>query len=260
MVKCFSEYILEAAMSGHSKWKNIQHRKGRQDAKRSKEFTRAAKEIIIAAKSGGNPEYNPRLRTAIALAKSVSLPKDRIDSAIRKGTGEEAGGDIQEITYEGYGPSGIALLVEVATDNRNRTVADVRHIFTKHGGSLGEVGCVSWMFEKKGVLIFDKARYTEDVLMEIGLEAGAEDIVDTGDVLEVHAEPAAFDSLRQAFEDAGVQYEEAEISMLPQNTVTVDADSGRKLLRLVEALEDNEDVQNVHANFELPDEMLAEMA
>jgi YebC/PmpR family DNA-binding regulatory protein len=250
---------LEAAMSGHSKWKNIQHRKGRQDAKRSKDFTRAAKEIIIAAKSGGNPDYNPRLRTAIALAKSVSLPKDRIDSAIRKGTGEEAGGDILEITYEGYGPSGIAILVEVATDNRNRTVAEVRHLFTKHGGALGEVGCVSWMFDKKGVLTFDKTRYTEDSLMEIGLDAGAEDIVDAGDVFEVHSAPAAFDALRQAFEDAGFQCDEAEISMLPQNTLTVDADAGRKLLRLVESLEENEDVQNVHANFELPDEVLAEM-
>ena len=246
-------------MAGHSKWKNIQHRKGRQDAKRSKEFTRAAKEIIIAAKAGGNPDYNARLRTAIAVAKSVSLPKERIDSAIRKGTGEEAGGDLFEITYEGYGPGGIAILVEVATDNRNRTVAEVRHIFTKHGGAMGEVGCVNWMFDKKGVLTFDKAKYTEDALMEVGLEAGAEDIMDEDDSYEVHSQFADFDALRQAYEDAGIEYLSAEISMLPQNTITVDAEAGAKLMRLVEAMEDNEDVQNVHANFDLPDELLAEM-
>ena len=243
-------------MAGHSKWKNIQHRKGRQDAKRSKEFTRAAKEIIIAAKAGGNPDYNARLRTAIAMAKSVSLPKDRIDSAIRKGTGEEAGGDLFEITYEGYGPGGIAILVEVATDNRNRTVAEVRHTFLKYGGSMGEVGCVNWMFDKKGVLTFDKAKYTEDALMEVGLEAGAEDIVDEGDSYEVHSQPGDFDALRQAYEDAGIEYLEAEISMLPQNTITVDAEAGAKLMRLVEAMEDNEDVQNVHANFDLPDDFV----
>lgn len=246
-------------MAGHSKWKNIQHRKGRQDAKRSKEFTRAAKEIIIAAKSGGNPDYNVRLRTAIAFAKSVSLPKDRIDTAIRKGTGEEAGGDLFEIMYEGYGPGGIAVLVEAATDNRNRTVAEVRHIFAKHGGAMGEPGSVNWMFNKKGVLAFDKTRHTEDSLMEVGLEAGAEDIVDEGDLFEVHCQPADFDSLRQAFEDAGMVPESAELSMLPQNTITVDVEAGRKLLRLVDALEDNEDVQQVHSNFDLPEELLAEM-
>ncbi|MDR0826541.1 MAG: YebC/PmpR family DNA-binding transcriptional regulator [Desulfovibrio sp.] len=245
-------------MSGHSKWKNIQHRKGRQDAKRSKEFTRAAKEIIIAAKGGGNPAFNPRLRTAIAFAKSVSLPKDRIDSAIRKGTGEEAGGDFFEIVYEGYGPGGIAILVEAATDNRNRTVADVRHIFTKHGGAMGEVGSVGWMFNKKGVLSFDKTVCGEDRLMEIGLENGAEDIVDEGDFWEVHCEAGAFDALLQAFEEAGLKSGEAEISMLPQNTISVDLETGRKLLRMVEALEDNDDVQQVYANFDLPDELLEE--
>ena len=246
-------------MAGHSKWKNIQHRKGRQDVKRSKDFTRAAKELIIAAKAGGNPDYNPRLRTAIAAAKSVSLPKERIESAIRKGTGEEAGGDLFEITYEGYGPGGIAILVEVATDNRNRTVAEVRHIFSKHGGAMGEVGCVNWMFDKKGVLIFDKAKYTEDALMEIGLEAGAEDIIDNGDNFEVHSQYADFDSLRQAYEDAKIEYLEAEVSMLPQNTIAVDAEAGAKLMRLVDAMEDNDDVQNVYANFDLPEDVLAGM-
>ena len=244
-------------MAGHSKWKNIQHRKGRQDAKRSKEFTRAAKEIIIAAKGGGNPAFNPRLRSAIAFAKSVSLPKDRIESAIRKGTGEESGGDLFEITYEGYGPAGIAVLVEVTTDNRNRPVAEVRHIFSKYGGAMGEVGSVSWMFSKKGVLSFEKSRYTEDQLMEIGLERGAEDIVDEDVLWEVHCEPGSFDDLRQAYEDAGIEAADAEISMLPQNTITVDAEVARKILRLIEALEDNDDVQQVHSNVDIPDEVLA---
>ena len=247
-------------MAGHSKWKNIQHRKGRQDAKRSKFFTRAAKEIIIAAKGGGDPEANARLRAAISLAKSVNLPKDRIESAIRKGTGEEAGGDLVEITYEGYGPGGIAVLVEVATDNRNRTVAEVRHIFSKGGGAMGEAGCVGWMFDKKGVFTFDKAKYSEDALMEIGLEAGAEDILDEGDTLEVLCQPGDFLALRQAFEDASMTPEEADISMLPQNTIMVDEEAGRKLMRLVENLEDNDDVQNVYANFDLPESLLAEMA
>lgn len=246
-------------MAGHSKWKNIQHRKGRQDAKRSKEFTRAAKEIIIAAKGGGDPEYNPRLRSAIAFAKSVNLPKDRIDSAIRKGTGEEAGGDILEITYEGYGPNGIAILVEVATDNRNRTVAEVRHLFSKHGGSMGEAGCVNWMFDKKGSFTFDKSKYSEDTLMEIGLEAGAEDIVDEGDTIEVYCSPTDFEPLREAFEKAEIEAEEAAISMIPQNSIAVDAETGQKLLRLIDALEDNDDVQNVYANFDLSDDVLASL-
>ncbi len=241
-------------MAGHSKWKNIQHRKGRQDAKRSKDFTRAAKEIIIAAKSGGNPDYNPRLRSAILFAKSVSLPKDRIDSAIRKGTGEEAGGDLFEMLYEGYGPGGVAVLVEAATDNKNRTVAEVRHIFVKSGGAMGEAGCVGWMFDKKGVFTFDKAAYTEDTLMEIGLEHGAEDIVDEGDSYEVHCAPADFDALRQAFEDAKLEPSDAELSRIPQNTVPVDVETARKVLRLIENLEDNEDVQNVYANFDLPED------
>lgn len=246
-------------MAGHSKWKNIQHRKGRQDAKRSKAFTRAAKEIIIAAKTGGDPNANARLRSAIAAAKAVNLPKDRIESAIRKGTGEEAGGDLFEISYEGYGPGGIAVMVEVATDNRNRTVAEVRHIFTKHGGSMGEAGCVGWMFDKKGVFTFSCDKYSEDALMEVGLEAGAEDIINNGDSIEVQCQPGDFETLRQAFEDAGMEAEDSEISMIPQNTITVDAEAGRKLMRLVEAMEDNDDVQNVFANFDLPEELLAEM-
>ncbi|WP_027188117.1 YebC/PmpR family DNA-binding transcriptional regulator [Desulfovibrio cuneatus] len=246
-------------MAGHSKWKNIQHRKGRQDAKRSKDFTRAAKEIIIAAKNGGDPEYNPRLRSAIAFAKEVNLPKDKIDSAIRKGTGEEAGGDLAEIMYEGYGPGGVAVLVEVATDNRNRTVAEVRHIFSKNGGAMGELGCVAWMFDSKGVFTFTKAKYTEDALMEVGLEAGAEDIVDDGEAFEVQCAPTDFEALREAFAAAGMVAEESRLGRVPQNTVPVDVEAAKKLLRLVDALEDNDDVQNVYANFDLPDDVLAEM-
>ncbi|MDR2893368.1 MAG: YebC/PmpR family DNA-binding transcriptional regulator [Deltaproteobacteria bacterium] len=246
-------------MSGHSKWKTIKYRKGAKDAKRGKEFTRAAKEIIIAAKGGGNPDYNSRLRTAIAAAKAVNLPKDRIDAAIRKGTGEEAGGDISEIMYEGYGPNGVAVLVDTATDNRNRTVAEIRHIFQKGGGQMGESGSVAWMFDRKGVFSFDRAAHTEDQLMEIGLEHGAEDIVDNGDSWEVQCQQGDFEPLSAAFEAAGLKPESAEVGMVPQNNIAVDAETGRKLLRLVEALEDNDDVQNVYANFDLPEEVLAEM-
>lgn len=246
-------------MAGHSKWKNIQHRKGRQDAKRGKAFTKAAKEVIIAAKSGGDPDHNARLRAAIAAAKAVSLPKDKIDAAIRKGTGEDAGGDLFEIMYEGYGPNGIAVLVETATDNRNRTVAEIRHIFSKAGGTMGESGCVAWMFDKKGVFVFDKEKYTEDQLMEVGLEAGAEDITDEGDTWEVHTALEDFNIVQQAFEDAGFESSEASLQMIPQNSIEVDAVIGRKIMNLVDALEDNDDVQNVYANFDISDEAMAEM-
>ena len=246
-------------MAGHSKWKNIQHRKGRQDAKRGQAFTKAAKEIIIAAAGGGDPAYNSRLRTAIAAAKAVSLPKDKIDAAIRKGTGEEAGGNFTEVMYEGYGPNGIAFLVEAATDNRNRTVAEVRHIFVKAGGAMGESGCVGWMFDKKGVFTFDKEKYSEDALMEVGLEAGAEDIVDQGDSWEVHCALEDFNSLYQAFETAKFEASEAKVAMIPQNTIAVDAEAARKLMNLVDNLEDNDDVQNVYANFDISDEILAQL-
>ncbi|WP_035069213.1 YebC/PmpR family DNA-binding transcriptional regulator [Nitratidesulfovibrio termitidis] len=246
-------------MAGHSKWANIQHRKGRQDAKRGKLFTKAAKEIIIAAKGGGDPASNARLRAAIAAAKAVNLPKDKIDNAIKKGTGELAGGDILEISYEGYGPGGVALIVEAATDNRNRTVAEVRHILSKHGGSMGEAGCVGWMFERKGVITMDGGKYTEDQVMEAALEAGADDVRDEGGTWEIHTAVADFAAVRDALEAAGLEMDSAELSMIPQNTVEVDAETGRKLMRLVDALEDNDDVQNVHANFDLPDEVLAEL-
>ncbi len=247
-------------MAGHSKWANIQHRKGRQDAKRSKAFTKAAKEIIIAAKGGGDPTGNARLRAAIAAAKAVNLPKDRIDNAIKKGTGELAGGDIAEVMYEGYGPGGIALLIEAATDNRNRTVAEVRHLLNKGGGSMGEAGCVGWMFDRKGVVTVNKEKISEEQVMELGLEAGAEDVIDQGETWEVRAELSDFEAVRGAFEAAGIEVESAEMAMIPQNVIEVDAQAGQKVLNLIDMLEDNDDVQNVWSNFDLSDEAMAELA
>lgn len=246
-------------MAGHSKWKNIQHRKGRQDAKKGKAFTKAAKEIIIAAKSGGDPDMNSRLRQAIAAAKTVNLPKDKIETAIKKGTGELAGGDILEIFYEGYGPGGVALLIDVATDNRNRTVAEVRHILTKNGGSMGESGCVNWMFDRKGMLVFDKEKYGEEQLLEVGLEAGVEDVSDGGDSWEVYTAVEDFDAAQKAYGQAGIVAERTELTLVPQNTIELDLETGRKMLKLVDALEENEDVQNVYANLDLPDDVLAAM-
>lgn len=246
-------------MAGHSKWKNIQHRKGRQDAKRGKMFTKVTKEIILAAKSGGDPEGNPRLRAAIEAAKAVNLPKDKIETAIKKGTGELAADALEEIVYEGYGPGGVALLIEAATDNKNRTVADVRHILSKNGGSLGASGCVAWMFDKKGVFEFPKA-IAEETILEAGLEAGLEDVVDDGDTWQARCAPEDFPAVKTAFEAAGLAFESAEITMLPQTTVALDPETGRKMLKLFDALEDHDDVQNVYANFDLPDELMAEMA
>lgn len=246
-------------MSGHSKWANIQHRKGRQDAKRGKEFTKAAKEIIIAAKNGGDPASNSRLRAAIAAAKSINLPKDKIEAALRKGTGQDAGGDIIEINYEGYGPGGVAVIVETATDNRNRTVAEIRHLMSKGGGSMGENGCVSWKFERKGVIQFSKEKYTEDQLMEAALEAGADDLRDEGDVWEIQTAMADFNAVREAFEAAGLEMISAELNQVPQTTMEVDLETARKLLRFIELLEDNDDVQNVYSDADISDEIMAQL-
>ena len=246
-------------MSGHSKWANIQHRKGRQDATRGKEFTKAAKEIIIAAKNGGDPASNSRLRAAIAAAKSINLPKDKIEAAIRKGTGQDAGGDIIEINYEGYGPGGVAVIVETATDNRNRTVAEIRHLMSKGGGSMGENGCVSWKFERKGVIQFSKEKYTEDQLMEAALEAGADDLRDEGDVWEIQTAMADFNAVREAFEAAGLEMISAELNQVPQTTMEVDLETARKLLRFIELLEDNDDVQNVYSDADISDEIMAQL-
>ena len=246
-------------MSGHSKWANIQHRKGRQDAKRGKEFTKAAKEIIIAAKNGGDPASNSRLRAAIAAAKSINLTKDKIEAAISKGTGQDAGGDIIEINYEGYGPGGVAVIVETATDNRNRTVAEIRHLMSKGGGSMGENGCVSWKFERKGVIQFSKEKYTEDQLMEAALEAGADDLRDEGDVWEIQTAMADFNAVREAFEAAGLEMISAELNQVPQTTMEVDLETARKLLCFIELLEDNDDVQNVYSDADISDEIMAQL-
>ena len=242
-------------MAGHSKWANIQHRKGRQDAKRGKLFTKTAKEIIIAAKGGGDPSMNPRLRAAIAAAKAVNLPKDKIEAAIRKGTGEDAGGDLTETFYEGYGPGGIAVMVEVATDNKNRTVAEVRHLFSKHGGSMGENGSVAWMFDRKGVISVEKSAYPEEKIMEAALEAGADDVIDDGEEWTIHTAMTDFTAVRDSLETAGIVMQSAELAMVPQNLVAVDADMGQKVLRLMDALDDNDDVQNVYANVDFPEDM-----
>ena len=246
-------------MAGHSKWANIQHRKGRQDAKKAKFFTKAAKDIILAAKAGGgNPEDNSTLRLAIQKAKAVNLPKDKIDNAIKKGTGELAGGDLFETVYEGYGPGGVAILVDVCSDNKNRVVAEVRHAFTKHGGNMAEAGAVAYMFNKKGVILFDKEKYSEDDLMEVGLEAGAEDIVDDGDVFTVLTQPGDFMAVQQAFTDAGMEFNSAEVSQVPENLIEVDEPTGRKVMNLYDTLEDNDDVQNIYTNADFPDGLFDE--
>lgn len=242
-------------MSGHSKWANIQHRKGRQDEKRGKVFTKAAKEIIIAAKGGGDPSGNSRLRAAIAAAKAVNLPKDRIEAAIRKGTGEDAGGDLTECFYEGYGPGGIAIMVEVATDNKNRTVADIRHLFSKHGGALGENGSVGWMFDRKGVISVDRQAYDEDKMMELALDSGADDVIDDGDEWTIQTTMEDFTKVRDSLENKNVVMTSAALAMVPQNLVNVDVELGQKVMRLMDALDDNDDVQNVYSNADFPDDM-----
>ncbi len=247
-------------MAGHSKWHNIQARKSVQDSKRGKIFTKITKELMLAAKAGGaDTALNNRLKTAIAAAKAVNLPKDKIEMAIKKGTGELASENFEEVMYEGYGPGGVAVLVEAATDNRNRTVAEVRHIMSKKGGSMGEAGCVGWMFEKKGVLNFDATKYSEEQVLEVGLEAGVEDVIVDDENLEVRVAPEDFSAVQEAFDAAGMEYSDAELSLLPQNTIAVDKEAGMKLVAMLEALEDNDDVQKVYSNFDLPDDFFDEM-
>jgi YebC/PmpR family DNA-binding regulatory protein len=245
-------------MSGHSKWATTKHKKGAADAKRGKVFTKITKEITVAAKlGGGSPDGNPRLRTAIAKAKSVSMPADNIQRAIKKGTGELQGVSYEEITYEGYGPGGVAVLVEVLTDNKNRTVSDIRHIFSRHNGNLGEAGSVAWMFSKKGYFVFSKADVTEDRLVDVALEAGADDVREQDDgTFEVVTEPSVFEEVKKAFEDKGVKYQVAELSMIPQTYVPLEGKPAEQMIRLMNAIEDSDDVQNVYANFDIPDEVM----
>ena len=242
-------------MAGHSKWANIRLRKGAQDAKRGKAFTKAAKEIIIAAKAGGDPAGNARLRSAIAAAKAVNLPKDKIEAAIRKGTGQDAGGELFEITYEGYGAGGVAIIVETATDNKNRTVAEVRHAFTKYGGAMGESGSVAFQFDRMGVITLDKEKYAdEETVMNMALEAGAEDVQDEGEVWEVRTAMGDFNTVREALEAQGVEMMEAQLAMVPRMQNPIDAETAKKLVRLTDALEDLDDVQNVFTNADFPED------
>ncbi len=243
-------------MSGHSKWSTIKRKKGAIDAKRGKIFTKVLKEITQAARAGGDPEGNPRLRTAVLAAKNENIPKDNIERAIKKGTGELGGAAMEEITYEGYGPGGVAVLVEVMTDNKKRTVADVRHIFAKFGGNLAESGSVSWIFKKKGSILIEKKGIDEDKLMETALEAGADDVQEEDHEYEVITEPSAFETVRQALEKAGYKIVNAEVSMIPQNTVKLGESKAEQMLKLMELMEDNEDVQNVFANFDIPDDVM----
>ena len=245
-------------MSGHSKWHSIKHKKGALDAKRGKLFTKFIKEITVAARSGGgDPEGNARLRKAIADAKAGNMPNDTIDRAIRRGTGEEEGVNYEEITYEGYGPGGVALLIQSMTDNRNRTVAEIRHLFSKNGGNLGESGSVGWMFEKKGYIVVDKAAKSEDELFELAIDAGADDLRDDGDTFEILTSPDAFEGVLGAVKGAGIEPQAAEVEMVPQNYIRLEGADARQMLKLMEALEDHDDVQKVSANFDISEADMA---
>ena len=246
-------------MSGHSKWATIKHKKAALDSKRGKMFTKVIKEITIAARSGGDPDMNPRLRTAITDAKAVSMPADNIKRAIMRGTGELEGGQIDEIMFEGYGPGGAAVLVSVATDNRNRTVSEIRHGFSKNGGNLGESNSVSWMFHKKGLIAVAKSAANEDKLMDLVLEAGGDDIRDEGDTWEIITEPAAFDAVATAIKGAGIETQMAEVTMLASTYTKLEGSAAGQMIRLLEALEDQDDVQNVYSNFDMDAKQLEEV-
>ena len=240
-------------MSGHSKWHTIKHKKGALDAKRGKIFTKLIKEITVAARTGGSGdvEANARLRKAVTDAKAQNMPNDTIDRAIKRGTGELEGVNYEEITYEGYGIGGVAILVETMTDNRNRTVAELRHLFSKNGGNLGESGSVAWMFDKKGMIIVDKAAKSEDELFEIAIEAGADDMQDEGEVFEIYTAPENFDAVLDAVKGAGIEPQAAEVSLIPQNYIKLEGMDAKQMLKLYEAIDDNDDVQKVYANFDI---------
>jgi YebC/PmpR family DNA-binding regulatory protein len=247
-------------MSGHSKWSQIKRKKGVADAKRGQVFSKLIKEITIAARmGGGDPEGNARLRTAIAAARAENMPKDNIERAIKKGTGELAGVAYEEFTYEGYGPGGAAILVDAMTDNKNRTSAEMRYVFTRNGGNLGEAGCVAWMFHKKGYLVVEKGGVDEERLMEAALDAGAEDIEESEREYEVTTDPQKLDAVKKALEGAGIKYQLAELTMYPQSTVQLDGKHAEQMLRLMEQLEEHDDVQKVYANFDIPNSVMEQM-
>lgn len=248
-------------MSGHSKWSSIKHRKGAADAKRGRIFGRLIREIMVAARlGGGDLDANPRLRTAIAAAKTQNMPKDNIERAIKKGTGELEGITFEDVVYEGYGPGGVAVLLEVLTDNKQRAVADIRHMFSKNGGSLGESGCVSWLFEKKGLIILEKGSVDEDRLLDAALEAGAEDVKEEETTLSIITTVPQFEAVKEAIVKADLKYNVAEISMIPKGTVKLEDKKAEQMIRLMQSLEDCDDIQHVYANFDIPDEIMEAMS
>jgi YebC/PmpR family DNA-binding regulatory protein len=247
-------------MSGHSKWATIKHKKGALDAKRGKIFTRLIKEISMAAKAGGDVDKNPRLRTAVAAAKAENMPADNIKRAIQRGTGELPGVTYEEITFEGYGPGGVAILVDVTTDNRNRTVSEIRHAFSKNGGNMGEAGSVAWMFHKKGDIVIAKSAAKEDDLMNIVLESGAEDLKDDGEMWEIICDPGSYEAVLEAVKAAGITPENSEIGMIPDNYIKLEGHQAATMIRLLEALEDFDDTQHVYSNFDIDQKTMEEVA
>jgi YebC/PmpR family DNA-binding regulatory protein len=244
-------------MSGHSKWSTIKHKKAARDAKRGKLFTKLIKEITVAARMGGGDiSSNPRLRTAVTTARTQSMPGENIDRAIKKGTGDLEGVTYEEIQYEGYGPGGAAIIAQILTDNKNRTVSEIRRLFTKHGGNLGETGCVSWMFDKKGLITVEKSQVAEDRLMDVVLDAGAEDVRDEDEIFEVVTQPEDFATVKERLDQEKIAVSSAQVTLVPKNTVDVDAKNVEQILKLTEELEDHDDVQNVSANFNIPAELM----
>jgi YebC/PmpR family DNA-binding regulatory protein len=244
-------------MSGHSKWSTIKHKKALKDSKRGKIFTKLIKEITVAARMGGGDiNANPRLRTAVLTARSNSMPGDNIERAIKKGTGELEGVTYEEVQYEGYGPGGTAIIAQVLTDNKNRTVSEIRRLFTKHGGNLGETGCVGWMFDKKGLIAVEKSQVDEEKLLGVVLDAGAEDVRDEDDIFEVVTPPEKFHAVKDCLDHEKIAVASAQVTLIPKNTVNVDAKNVEQVLKLTEELEDHDDVQNVSANFDIPNELM----
>jgi YebC/PmpR family DNA-binding regulatory protein len=247
-------------MSGHSKWATIKHKKGALDAKRGKIFTRLIKEITIAAKSGGDPDKNPRLRTAVQAAKAENMPADNIKRAIQRGTGELPGVSYEEFSLEGYGPGGVAVLVEISSDNRNRTVSEIRHVFGKNGGNMAEAGAVSWMFHKKGDIVVPKSAAKEDDLMNLVLENGGEDLTDDGENWEILTEPSAYETVLEAIKKSGITPVSSEVAMIPQNYIKLEGQAANTMIRLLEAMDDNDDVEHVWSNFDVDIKQLEEVA
>jgi YebC/PmpR family DNA-binding regulatory protein len=248
-------------MSGHNKWSTIKHKKGAADAKRGKVFSKIIKEISIAARmGGGDADGNPRLRTALNAARTANMPKENVERAIKRGTGELEGVNYEEITYEGYGPGGVAVLVEALTDNKNRTVAEIRHIFDKYNGNLGETGCVNWIFLKKGMLVIPSQGLSEDEVMELAIENGAQDVKMEGDTFEITTDPSDLEPVRKAVEEKGWKIELYDLTMIPQNTVKLDGKKAEQMLKMMDTLDDHEDLEKVYANFDISDEEMMKLS